>query len=258
MPIVGDRISCSYDATVVLDGASIRVEPGQVVGLTGPSGSGKSTLARILTGLQLPDHGAVHVDDAPVSTSRGRMTGHVGLLHQSPRAATNPRMRLGEIIAEPLRRRRRAWQPPAARDGGGVVIDDGAAIADGAARALAARAGLTPDLLERYPGQVSDGQLQRACVARALAAHPRYLVCDEPTAMLDAAATAAVAGLLLELAAADIGILVVSHDHLLLEALCTTVVDLRDLSAAGAGADQRQGSGLGSPERWSRRLRLGR
>lgn len=216
MPLAAEGVTCTYGGHVVLDDVSIRLDPGRILGLTGPSGAGKSSLARILTGLQLPEAGSVRVDGTPVVAARGRMPGTVGLLHQSPRASTDPRMRLGPIITEPLRSR------PAMRGGPNSALGD-------AAR-LSAMVGVTPDLLDRFPGQVSDGQLQRACVARLLAAAPRYLVCDEPTAMLDAAATAAIAQLLIRHAATGVGILVVSHDHPLLAAMCDTVVDLRDLA----------------------------
>lgn len=216
MPLEAEHVTCAYGDHVVLDDVSIRLDPGRIVGLTGPSGAGKSSLARILTGLQEPDAGKVRVDGQPVETRRGRMPGSVALLHQSPRASTDPRMRVGAIITEPL-----------ARSRAGHTLSD--AVRD--ATALAVQVGVTPDLLERFPGQVSDGQLQRVCVARLLAAGPRYLVCDEPTAMLDAAATAAIARLLIRQAATGMGVLVVSHDHPLLEAMCDTVVDLGDLAA---------------------------
>lgn len=215
MTLAAEHLTCSYGGRPVLRDVSVRLEPGQILGLTGPSGTGKTTLARLLTGLQIPDGGRVTVDGRPVTTRRGRMDGAVGLLHQSPRAATDPRMTLRAIITQPSSRR------------GGTAATD-----------PAARAGLAPDLLERRPFQVSDGQLQLACIARALAARPRYLVCDEPTARLDAVATASVAVLLRELADDGMGVLTISHDHPLLTALCDDVLALRDLSPAGAAREQ--------------------
>ncbi|HWV77236.1 MAG TPA: ATP-binding cassette domain-containing protein [Isoptericola sp.] len=217
MALVADGVSCWYPVGaprpaggVVLDRVRLAVAPGAVVGLTGPSGAGKSSLGRILVGLQPAQEGTVLVDRASVPTRRGRMTGVVGLLHQSPRAATSPRLTLGAIVAEPLPRRERGTR------GGRTRVAD-----------AALRVGLTPDLLGRLPAQVSDGQLQRACLARALLAAPRYLVADEPTAMLDAATTAAVAQVLRELAAAGTGVLLVSHDHPLVDALADERVLLR-------------------------------
>ncbi|MET0865689.1 MAG: ATP-binding cassette domain-containing protein, partial [Nakamurella sp.] len=81
---------------------------------------------------------------------------------------------------------------------------------------------LTDGLLERLPQQVSDGQLQRACLARALALDPAILVCDEPTAMLDPIATTAVVDLLRQLSDDGTAIALVSHDHTLLDRLCAS------------------------------------
>lgn len=216
MALIADRVTCHYGRNLVFEDVSVTVEPGRVLGLTGPSGSGKTSLARILTGLRTPDTGTVRVDGRPVTTRRGRMDGHLGLLHQSPQSATDPRMRLRRIIVEPLTAR--------------AVDAEGRSGRTGRAAELAQRVGLTMDLLDRYADQVSAGQLQRACVARALAAEPRYLVCDEPTAMLDAASTATIAHLLSSLADDGVGILAISHDHSLLNAWAHDVVDVAKLS----------------------------
>lgn len=220
MTLRAHHVTCRYGTspTPVLDAVSIAIPAGRTLGLTGPSGAGKTSLARILTGLQAPSSGTVTADGEPVGARRGRMAGQVGMLHQSPRLATSPRMSLAAIIAEPLAGSR----------------------AENAARArhLAERVGLTPDLLGRRPGEVSDGQLQRAALARALAAAPRYLICDEPTAMLDAATTATVAHILSALADTGVGVLAVSHDRPLLAAWADETVDVGDL-AGGAEAPGR-------------------
>lgn len=202
MTLVAEQVVVAHDGRRVLDGVSITVEPGQTVGLRGPSGVGKSTLARALCGLLPVQSGSISCDGAPPGR-RGRMDGRVGMLFQSPRRSCSPRMRLGELIAEPLRTRDRAR-----------------------VRALAREAGLTDDLLGRLPAEVSDGQLQRAALARALAAEPRYLICDEATAMLDALTTASVVQVLRRRADEGLGVLAISHDAELLSAWADHVVEL--------------------------------
>lgn len=138
------------------------------------------------------------------------------MLFQSPRAATDPRYTLARIIGQPA-------------DIAGRAVD---------IEELAAEVGLTADLLTRRPHQVSDGQLQRAALARSLAQQPRYLICDEATAMLDAATTATVAHILSALADTGVGVLAVSHDRPLLAAWADETVDVGDL-AGGAEAPGR-------------------
>ncbi|MDI6629872.1 MAG: ATP-binding cassette domain-containing protein [Rhodococcus sp. (in: high G+C Gram-positive bacteria)] len=190
----------------VLTQVSVSVEPGTITGLTGPSGSGKTTLARVLALLQKPRTGSVLLDGTTVRgvgySVPAKSRAQIALLFQSPRQATDPRMTLRSIIEQP-----------------GVIAGRSVNVAD-----LAEQVGLTDDLLSRRPHQVSDGQLQRACVARALAQRPRYLICDEVTSMLDAATTASIARSV-ERQAVDggLGVLVISHDEDLLDALCSSV-----------------------------------
>ncbi|MEJ5928977.1 ATP-binding cassette domain-containing protein [Corynebacterium sp. H128] len=192
---------------------SLLIPPGQLVGLAGPSGSGKTTIARVLAGKMKPTSGRVLIDGHPVSTTRRRRTTAIATINQSPRAACNPRWTLGEIIAEPLLVQN-------------LPLD---------VTAFAAAAQLGEDLLERTPDQVSDGQLQRACIARAMAQGARYVICDEPTSALDPLATAAVVKLLRAQTAAGVGVLFISHDQRLLTACADQVLRMEDLVIGSAG-----------------------
>lgn len=210
-----DRVTVRFGrrGTAVLSGTSLEVPAGDVTGLCGPSGSGKSTLVRVLAGLLTPNNGSVTIDGAPQQGTRGRGWGHgdVAVLFQSPRRSASPRFTLHELVTEAAQLRGLPT-PPAVID---HVLD---------------RVGLTSDLLGRGTGQVSDGQLQRACLARALLARPRYLLCDEPTAMLDPITTAGVAAAIGSAAHDDgLGVLVVSHD---LELLSVWADQVRDFAAA--------------------------
>lgn len=225
----------------VLDGTDLSVAPGEVVGLAGPSGSGKSTLARVLGMLLAPWSGAVAVDGVPVTGVRYRvpreLRGTVGMVFQSPRLSVDPRLPLAAVVAEPLRV---PGTPTAGRRG--------TALRDRRVAELAERVGLTADLLPRRAHEVSDGQLQRACLARALAQQPRYLICDEMTAMLDASSAAAlVAALRDDVATGRLGVLAISHDEDLLAAWADRTVRLTAASAGGAAP---RAAGAGAPEHW--------
>ncbi|MDG4830704.1 dipeptide/oligopeptide/nickel ABC transporter ATP-binding protein [Solwaraspora sp. WMMD1047] len=214
------QVTVSYGRRPVLDRVDLHLAPGETVGLRGPSGSGKSTLARVLALLHAPDTGHVVLDGQPVAGARHRLPAavrtRVAILFQSPRAATDPRLSLADIIAEPLRATGTPREPTADRT---------AELAD--------LVGLTPDLLARRPHAVSDGQLQRACLARALAHRPGYLLCDEATAMLDASTQAHVAAVVSDYQRQHAaGVLVITHDPALLARWTTRVVDL---PAHGAG-----------------------
>ncbi|RVX40336.1 peptide/nickel transport system ATP-binding protein [Nonomuraea polychroma] len=192
-------ITVSFGHHRVLDGVSLSVLPGEVLGLAGPSGCGKSTLARVLALLLRPSAGTVAIDGRPVRGWRHRAPERtsIGLIFQQPRLAVDPRFTLLEVITEPLRAARR----PLDR-----------------AYELAEELGLTPDLHGRRPHEVSDGQLQRACVARALALEPRYLICDEMTTMLDASTQAHLVGRIETYRKrTGAGVLAISHDAELLD-----------------------------------------
>ncbi|MGW2328386.1 ABC transporter ATP-binding protein [Streptomyces sp. NPDC001700] len=191
----------------VVRNAHLAVAPGEAVGLLGPSGCGKSTLARVAALLHRPDSGTLLLDGEPVRRWRHRAPRDqrtaFGVVLQQPRLAADPRLRLTDVIAEPLRSTGRRKDIPE-RVG-----------------ELAAAVGLTPDLLGRRPHEVSDGQLQRACLARALVLRPRWLICDEMTAMLDASTTAALVAVVEDhRATTGAGLLAVGHDAVLLHRWC--------------------------------------
>lgn len=185
----------------VLDGVDLVVGPGEIVGLAGASVCGKSTLARVLALLMAPRAGTVTIDGERSRGVRYRapraLRTSVGVVFQQPRLSADPRLTLDEIVAEPLLATGRGRDP-----GWEAELHD--------------RVGITAELRGRRPHEVSDGQLQRACVARALVLRPRYLVCDEMTAMLDASTTAALVGVVTAAAARGTGVLAVSHDEELL------------------------------------------
>lgn len=191
----------------VVRGVSLTVAAGESVGLLGPSGCGKSTLARVAALLHRPDAGRVVVDGTEVRGWRHRapraLRTAIGVVFQQPRLSADPRLRLADLIAEPLRATGRRAEIPERLD------------------TLVPAVGLTRDLLARRPHEVSDGQLQRACLARALVLRPRWLICDEMTAMLDASTTAALVRVVEDYrTATGAGLLSVGHDRTLLTRWC--------------------------------------
>ncbi|SDE84571.1 peptide/nickel transport system ATP-binding protein [Blastococcus fimeti] len=186
------------DRPWVLAGVDLAVGAGEVIGLCGPSGGGKSTLGRVLAGHLRPDRGRVTVDDA---APRPRRAAHpVQLVLQQPERAMDPRWTVRQVLA--------------------------ATGADDAAIAALDQRLVVPSRLDRFPHEISGGELQRVNLARALLARPRYLVADEISASLDAVTQARIWTLLLEhCREAAIGVLAISHDRPLLETVAGSVVD---------------------------------
>lgn len=220
-----DAVTVRYpgEPHAVLTGVSLHVPTGHAVGLHAPSGTGKSTLLKTAALLLPAEVGTVQIDGTTV-----RGTGHrvrrslrrrIGIIFQSPRASTDPRLALRQIIAAPLSHDRGLLRPRSQEPFEAQRVQE-----------LAERVQLTPDLLDRLPHQVSDGQLQRAALARALALEPDVLLCDEPTAMLDAPTTAVIMHLVRAHAEAGAAVLIASHDRALLAATTDTTHDLRSLS----------------------------
>jgi len=156
----------------VLDGATLSLSAGERVALLGPSGAGKSTLARIVLGLEQADRGTVLFDGAPLLDGKGRMAPNVRraiqAVFQDPHGATSARFSAFEVIAEPLRYMGLSGSRLRSRVG-----------------ELAEAVGLDPGTLSRLAHRFSGGQLQRVCIARALATKPRLVVLDEAVSSLD-------------------------------------------------------------------------
>ncbi|MGC8550250.1 MAG: ATP-binding cassette domain-containing protein [Acidobacteriaceae bacterium] len=173
------------EATVVHD-VSLSIERGETLGLVGESGSGKSTVARILLGLIEPTSGTVLFDGHPITT-RGRemrtLRRRFQPVFQDPYAALNPRMRVAEIIAEPL------------------LIHERLSRAERRRRSteLLHAVGLDDSALTRFPHEFSGGQRQRINIARALALRPELLILDEPISALDVSVGAQIVNLLRDL-----------------------------------------------------------
>ena len=168
-----------------VDGVSFTITRGETLALVGESGCGKSTVARLLVGLYAPTAGRIRFEGTDVSvlgTSAGRaMRAKLQMIFQDPYASLNPRWKVADIIAEPIRVHR-------------LIAGEGA-IRERVA-SLLRHVGLAPADAEKYPHQFSGGQRQRLSIARALASQPQFLVCDEPTSALDVSVQAQVLNLM--------------------------------------------------------------
>lgn len=194
MKLRAEEISFQYGKGKgrILDRVSICVDEGERVGLTAPSGFGKTTLCRLLAGYERPDKGRVLLDDRPLETYKGRLP--VQMIWQHPEQSVNPRWRMKQVLKE------------------------GGEISEGLIRRL----GIREEWMKRFPSELSGGELQRFCIARALGEGTKILLADEITAMLDMVTQSLVWNAVLEEAKRrGIGILAVSHSEGVLERVCT-------------------------------------
>ncbi|KAA8999396.1 ABC transporter ATP-binding protein [Affinibrenneria salicis] len=201
----------------VLNDVSFSVRSGECLGIVGESGSGKSTLGRILLGLEAPWQGSVTLGGQPLYAARRfwRRTPpqtRVSAVFQDYTSSANPLMNVLNIIAEPL-----LTQGVRQRDEVRRRVSE-----------LLRQVGLTESFGERFPHQLSGGQMQRVCIARAIASQPRFIVLDEAVSALDVTVQVQIMDLLLELGQ-RLGLtwLFISHDLMAVTYLCQRVIFLQ-------------------------------
>ncbi|ADG07422.1 ATP-binding cassette domain-containing protein [Kyrpidia tusciae] len=199
--------------TIAADRISFSVRAGEVFGLVGESGSGKSTLAHLIMGLEEPDGGEIRFRGQILvgGGKRGMFPyGDIQMVFQDPRSSLEPRMRIRDIVLEPLR----AVSPQRRREYGN----------DEALVELMRRVGLHPDHLHRLPHEFSGGQRQRIAIARALITRPALVILDEPTSALDVSVQAQVINLLKDLQQQfGLTYLFISHNMGLVKYFCDRV-----------------------------------
>lgn len=198
----------------IIDNVSLSVGENESIGIVGESGSGKSTLIRILNGLLPASQGIVRIDGKGIQEQKTEGRGSVErfgqMVFQSPRGSFDPRMRLSRSISEPVRALEK--RVPEENEVAEVIE----------------RVGLSRGLLDRYPHQLSGGQLQRVSLARALLVSPKVLYADEPTSALDVSVQAQVLDLLVKLRE-DFGLtlVMVSHDLAVVAQMCDRILVMR-------------------------------
>jgi peptide/nickel transport system ATP-binding protein len=186
---------------LAVDGVTTWIDSAQTLGLVGESGSGKTTLARVIGGLSAPSEGQIVLDGealGPLTTDRSRaVLRRLQMVFQNPDASLNPRRTVGQAIMRPLLTLQNLDRDTAARR----------------AHALLGAVRLPTDYLYRYPAELSGGEKQRVAVARAFAAAPDLVICDEPISSLDVSVQGSLMNLLIDLQEEQgTSYLFISHD----------------------------------------------
>ena len=202
MILEAKHISFRYgtDSRQILDDFSLKLTQEERVGLIAPSGFGKTTFCKILAGYEKPDEGEVLLDGRPLSVYKDYCP--VQMIWQHPEQVVNPRLRMREVLKQ------------------GDEIEE--YIVEGL--------GIEEDWKNRFPAEISGGEMQRFCIARALGRRTRFLLADEISTMLDLITQSQIWSFLIgEVERREIGLLAVSHSMPLLESVCTRIIDLEHL-----------------------------
>lgn len=198
MQFSADHICFRYSDQTdeILKDVSLTIESGERVGIIGPSGCGKSTLAKIMAGYEIPLEGTISIDGQSIS-KKGFCP--VQMIYQHPELAVNPRWKMRKILNE-------CWEPD---------------------QALLEKMGIEKAWLDRWPTELSGGELQRFCIARVLAPETKLLICDEITTMLDVITQAQIWETLLAVAKErNMGMAIITHNRALAEKVCTRIVEM--------------------------------
>ncbi len=193
-------ISFQYDKNQrqIFEHFSLAVEQHERVGIVAPSGFGKTTLCKILSGYVEPDVGEALLDGKKISSYQGYCP--VQMIWQQPELSVNPKMRMKDVLLE------------------GNQVEE----------RIVSALGIEEDWKNRFPGELSGGELQRFCIARALGKGTRFLIADEITTMLDLITQSQIWHFLVkEVTERKIGLIAVSHHGELLEQICTKIVNLK-------------------------------
>ena len=218
----------------ILHGLSLSIEEGECVCIIGESGSGKSTFGRVVAGLLEPNSGRVRLDGMPLygrrtPEERRATMRKISIVFQDYTTSANPRFRVASILGESFRALRLGGENISKADERRTAIE------------LLERVGLNESFLTRYPHELSGGQLQRVCIARAVALKPRLLLLDEAISSLDAATQIQVMDLLKDMRAErGLSYLFITHDLTAITYFCDRVRFMHNGNFVEAVDDMRQ------------------
>ena len=215
----GSKNETAAKVVKAVDNVSFELFEGETLGLVGESGSGKSTIAKIITGLVRPTNGEIFYNNLSLYNSKrkyqiDKSRGQVQMIFQDPYSSLNPRFKVRDIISEPIRLFQKNISSSELTKNLYDLIDI---------------VGMSRQSLDRYPHEFSGGQRQRISIARALATHPRLLICDEPTSALDVSIQAQVLNLLKDIQdELHLAMLFISHDLPVIRQMCNRIVVLKN------------------------------
>lgn len=211
--------SCTHHA---VKNVSFQVANNEILGLVGESGCGKTTVGKMIVRLTDPSSGTIRLDDMDISSLKGRSLRkqwpRLQMIFQDPRTSLNPRMRVGESLIE------------------GLKLSADKSDLTQKSKELARQVGVRKEILNRYPHEVSGGEIQRIVIARALSLSPAVLVADEPTSNLDMSVQAQILHLLKNVQQRlNIPCILISHDIEVIRWMCKRVVIMQNGTVLEAG-----------------------
>jgi len=214
-----DEVTKQYGDLVVLDKLNLDIKKNEMIVFVGKTGSGKSTIAKIISSLIHPSSGEIYFDnislfDPKNKVIKNKFRGQIQMIFQDPYSSLNPRFKVKDIIAEPIK----FFQKNISNNDLLQNVYD-----------LIDIVGMTRQSLDRYPHEFSGGQRQRISIARALATRPRLLICDEPTSALDVSIQAQILNLLKDIQdELHLTMLFISHDLPVIRQMCNRIIVLKN------------------------------
>lgn len=204
---------------IVLNDVSFSLEQGKCLGIIGESGSGKSTLGRIITGIEKADSGVVEFEGKNIHQKENRnVKNDVSIVFQNYVSSVNPRFSVAQIIAEPLIIGSQVNRSKIDKN----KIDE-------EVKKLIEIVGLSEEFLERFPHELSGGQLQRVCIARAIVTKPKFILLDEAVSSLDVSTQVEILDLLQKLKKEyNLSYVFITHDLLTITYICDSVIFFKD------------------------------